>query len=112
MDTDQRKQLAERIIAARKERGWSQNRLAQEADVSPNTVLSIEQAKRVPQEGKLRAILNALGIEPLAANATLDLSDVPADAQMFVRVALQRLKVMDEPTRNRVLADLYPRLLL
>lgn len=111
MDIQQRQQLAERITTARKARGWSQERLAQEAGVSPNTILSLEKAKRGYQEGKLRAVLDALGLATPASNA-LDLEGVPADAQMFAKVALQRLTAMDDATRSRVLADLYPRLLL
>jgi hypothetical protein len=37
---------------------------------------------------------------------------VPEDARVFLKVAAQRLKVLPEDRRARVLADIYPRLLI
>lgn len=111
MDLEQRKQVGDRIAEARKGRGWSQKRLADEAGVSENTVLSIEQATRQAQPAKLRAVLTALGM-PEPIDGTMSMEGVPEDVRVFLRVAAQRLKVMDAPARARILADIYPRLLV
>lgn len=111
MDQNQLHQVGEKIKTARKERGWSQARLATEAGVSENTVLSVEQAQRTPQDAKLRAILDALELAA-PADGALDLEGVPEDIRIFLRVAAQRLKVLPEARRAVVLAHLYPVLLL
>lgn len=112
MDTEQREQVAEKIRATRKERGWSQARLAQEAGVSENTVLSIETGKRTPQEGKLRAILDALGLAT-PIDGSLDLEGVPEDVRIFFRVAAARFRAMtDADQRARALARMYPALIM
>ena len=110
MDEAQRKQLSERVKAARKERGWSQAALAREAGVSENTVISLEHGKRETQDGKLRAVLDALGMA-VPPDGALDLEGVPEDVRIFLKVAAQRLSVLDEDARARILADIYPRLL-
>jgi transcriptional regulator with XRE-family HTH domain len=110
MDEEQRAELAAQVREARKARGWSQARLADEAGVAENTVMHLEQAKKNTQPGNVRKILDALEIAPLAATA-LNLDDVPEDVQIFLRVAVQRLRVLGEGERQAVLTDLYPRLL-
>lgn len=111
MDQEQRTQLGGRIRQAREDKGWSQAKLASEAGVSENTILSIEGAKRTPQDSKLRAVLDALGMAT-PPNDVLDLEGVPEDVRIFLTVAALRLKVLNESQRNRVLSDIYPRLLL
>lgn len=110
MDQEQRERVAERVKEAREERGWSQARLADEAQVSENTVLSIEQAARKTQGGKLRRVLDALGIAG-PVDDSLDLDGVPEDVRIFLQVAAQRLKVETPDVRARILADVYPRFL-
>lgn len=110
MNDEQRAELAARVREARKNRGWSQARLANEAGVAENTVLQLEKGTRQTQPDKLRSILDALGITP--AETILDLAGAPDDVRIFLTVAAQRLRVMDEIDRQRVLNDLYPRLLL
>jgi transcriptional regulator with XRE-family HTH domain len=110
MDDQQRADLAAQVREARGQRGWSQARLASEAGVSENTVLKLEQGVRATQPAKVRQILDALGVAP--AMSVIELDGVPEDVQIFLTVAAQRLRVMDPADRNRVLADLYPRLLL
>lgn len=110
MEHEQRNEIAERILAARKSRGWSQRRLADEAGVAENTVIALEKGTRQPQEAKLRAVLSVLGmLEPI--DGVLSLDGVPEDVRVFLRVAALRLKEMDEAERARVLADMYPRLI-
>lgn len=111
MDEQQRAELAAKVKETRNARGWSQARLAQEAGVSENTVLKLEQGVRATQGTKVRQILDALGIAPLAK--VIDLEGVPEDVQIFLTVAALRLKAIgDDAVRQRVLNDLYPRLLL
>jgi transcriptional regulator with XRE-family HTH domain len=110
MDAVQREGVGARIAALRKERGWSQEKLAEEAGVSPRTVFSVEKGERSPQPAKLRAILDALDVaEP--QNGDLVIEGMPEDVAVFLRVAAQRLCVLDYPARSQVLADIYPRLL-
>lgn len=111
MDKQQRAEVGARVRQARKDRGWSQRDLAEEAGVTENTVTSIELAKRQPQPAKLRAVLDALDM-PTPIDDTLSMEGVPEDVRIFLVVAAQRLRVMDEATRNRVLTDIYPRLLV
>lgn len=110
MNQEQRAELAAQVKEARDQRGWSQARLATEARVSENTVMMLERGQRATQPAKVRAILDALEVEPLAS--AIELDGVPEDVRIFLTVAAQRLRVMEEGERQKVLTDLYPRLLL
>ncbi len=111
MDTVQRERVGARVTALRKERGWSQQRLAKEAGVSENTVLAVEKGTRQTQPDKLRRVLTALDV-PERREGDLMLVDLPEDLQIFLRVAAQRLKSVPEQDRQRMLSDIYPRLLV
>lgn len=112
MDDEQRKQVGEEVRAERKRRGWSQDELARRAGVSANTVLAIEKAKYSNGNlGKLRRVLDTLGLAPLGDQMCLDLTGLPQDVATFLRVAAPRLGVIDEQKRAVLLADLYPRIL-
>jgi transcriptional regulator with XRE-family HTH domain len=50
-----------RIRAARQALGWTQNELAQRANVSPRTIHAVEKGRPCRQATK-RQILNALGV--------------------------------------------------
>ncbi len=50
-----------RIRAARQAQGWTQNELAQRANVSPRTIHAVEKGRLCRQATK-RHILNALGV--------------------------------------------------
>ena len=110
MDEEQRAELAAQVREARTLRGWSQARLATEAGVSENTVMKLEQGARATQPAKVRQILDALGVAPVMS--VIELEGVPEDVRIFLTVAVQRLRLMEPEDRNRVLADLYPRLLI
>lgn len=110
MNEEQRAELAAQVRQTRTDLGWSQAVLAEQAGVSENTVMKLEQGARATQPAKVRQILDALGVVP--PMSVIDLEGVPKDVQIFLTVAAQRLKVMDPTDRNRVLADLYPRLLI
>lgn len=77
--------------------------------MSANTVGSLELGKHDTQGEKVRAILDALEIQPTAS--LIDLTDLPKDVQAFVRVFLKRVPLLDDSARGRVLADLYALLL-
>lgn len=110
MDAVQRKEVGARIAALRKERGWSQERLAKEAGVSARTVYSVEKGERDTQPAKQRAIFDALGVaEP--QDGDLVIEGMPDDVAIFLRVAAQRLSVLDYEARAQVLAKIYPQLL-
>jgi transcriptional regulator with XRE-family HTH domain len=110
MDAVQREGVGARIAELRKQRGWSQARLAEEAGVSARTVFSVEKGEREPHPSKLRAILDALGVaEPV--NREIVMEHMPEDVEIFVRVAVERLCVLDYRDRAEVLAALYPKLL-
>lgn len=110
MDEQQRAELAVEVREARNQRGWSQKKLATEAGVSENTVMWLEKGQRGTQPAKVRQILDALGVAP--AMSVIELDGVPEDVRIFLTVAAQRLSIMDPDDRNRVLADVYPRLLV
>jgi transcriptional regulator with XRE-family HTH domain len=111
MDAVQREGVGARIRALRKERGWSQDELAERAGVSARMVFSVEKGERIPQPKKLRAILDALGVAEPQDGDLLPLEGLPDDVAVFLRVASQRLCVLDEAERSRVLNELYPKLL-
>ena len=50
------------IRDARRERGWSQNRLSREAGIAPNTVTRIELGQKV-RPGSLAAVVRVLGVD-------------------------------------------------
>jgi transcriptional regulator with XRE-family HTH domain len=50
-----------RIRAARQALGWTQNELAEKANVSPRTIHAVEK-NRVCRQATKRQILNALGV--------------------------------------------------
>jgi transcriptional regulator with XRE-family HTH domain len=112
MDAVQRERVGARIRALRKERGWTQDELAEKAGVSSRTIFSVEKGAHVPQPAKLRAILDALDVaEPQDGGDLLSLEGMPEDVMIFLRVAAQRLCVLGEEERAQVLTALYPRLL-
>lgn len=111
MDTVQREGVGARIVALRDQKGWSQARLAKEAGVSENTVLSIEKGDKKNQPVKLRKVLDALGVPEQHQDGQIVIEGMPEDIAVFLRVAAQRLSVLNPDQRARILANLYPRLL-
>lgn len=69
--------IGARIRSARKARGWSQERLAQEAGVSPGTVSSVEAGNKV-RPGNLFSIRTALDI---TNDEPRNHSDLPSSVQ-------------------------------
>lgn len=68
--------IGKQVRAARKARGWTAARLAQEARIAPNTVGSIERGEGY-QDGKLAAVLKALDFTPQLSIGT----DYPDDVE-------------------------------
>jgi DNA-binding XRE family transcriptional regulator len=123
MDKQQHVQLAKAVKERRRALGWSQARLAEEAGVVENTVGAIEaparpnydwsKKPRVTQDGKLRPVLDALGLSMPANAAVISLDGVPDDVARFLKVAVNRLKnIEDADARARILADIYPRIIV
>ena len=110
MDAMQRENIGARIRALREERRWSQDELARAAGVSARTIFSAEKGERMPQPKKLRAILDALGVAE-QESGDIVIEGMPDDIAVFLHVAAQRLCVLDEDQRARVLAAIYPKLL-
>lgn len=108
----QRVQIGNRVRHARESLGWTQAALARRAGVSPNTVLAIENGKHMALAVKLRAVFDALGLSPLGDVTWLNADGVPADAQTFLTVAAARLAVLSEEHRMRLIARVYPMLLV
>lgn len=65
MAIEQTQELTNQLRRARKARGWSQSRLAEEAGLAPNTVSRLEAGEKV-RPGSLTAALAALGINHLS----------------------------------------------
>ena len=103
MDAQQRKQLGTQIRNAREAAGLSQARLAEIADMAPNTVGALENGKPVQAEtvGKVMA---ALGIEPAAEVARRQ--GMPSDVHLVTEVIGLWLYGMDEADRPAAVLDL------
>ena len=111
MDAEQRKQLGRRIAAARNERNWSQAKLADEAGVSENTVMTLESGARNTQGAKLQAVMDVLNLTT-RNEGIIQVEGLQEDARIFLTVAAKRLKAIeDDNKRARKLARLYPELL-
>ncbi len=84
MAIEQTQELVAQIRRARKARGWSQAKLAEEAGLAPNTVMRLESGERV-RPGSLTAALSALGIEHLS-DAAVAPSLLPSSVQLVLEV--------------------------
>lgn len=84
--------------------------MADEAGVTPNTVLGIEKGTRQTQSAKLIRVLTVLGMET-PPDDSLSLEGVPEDVRVFLNVVMARLKVLDEGERALILARIYPLLI-
>lgn len=111
MNTVQRESVGARVKALRLDRGWSQKRLGKEASVSENTVIAIEKGTKKTQPEKLRAVLDTLGVPLQQDDDQIVIQGMPEDIAVFLRVAAQRLSVLDPDRRARLLSEIYPRLL-
>ena len=111
MDIAQREQVGRRIAAARKERGWSQARLAEEAGVSENTVMTLESGSRATQAAKLHAVMEVLNLTT-RNEGVIQVEGLQEDSRIYLTVAAKRLAAIeDDDRRARLLARMYPAML-
>lgn len=102
MDKAQREQRAAQIRAERERRGLSQAALAELAEVAPNTVSAIENARGV-QVGSMGKVMNALQIEPISES--LARMDEPQD--IHLAVDLVRMWLEDVPAGEERHREVY-----
>lgn len=103
MDKAQRDQIGEQFKATRESLGWSLRRLADEANVSVNTVRSLEHGDPV-QPGSLGKIREALGIEPISEIVAR--AEEPADVHWTLDIVRMWLLGMDASERPAAAGDL------
>lgn len=58
------KRLGQNVVRLRKEKGWSQERLAFEAEVHRTYISEIERAKRNPTATMIEKLAKPLGVPP------------------------------------------------
>ena len=100
--------VAAQVTEARARLGWSQERLAREAGVAANTVVSVERGSHRTQARKLAAIRTALGLA--GPSLSLPLGDLPPDVRAFLRVAVRELSGLSEAERTRRMVRMFPML--
>lgn len=96
--------LVERVRRARKDRGWTQQQLAEAAGISLRTYQNFENRVGTPQSGNLRAILTAVGVEPIGeetADATRQ--TWPGDILVFLDMIGAYLATMSAEQRQQVM---------
>lgn len=96
MNRDERGELRERIKAALRERGWTQQQLADEAGVALATVNNFLRGVSVPQFEKLAAIQQALGVE---GDAGTTAESYPEDVKRFLLMMGAYLSLLPEEER-------------
>lgn len=97
MDTEQRRAVARQIREAREVRGWSPERMAEEAGLSDKTVRSLEAGNNV-RPGSLAKALEALDLEP--ESERIEREGVSSDVRLvldMVQVWLSRMSPEDRP---------------
>lgn len=95
MDAQQAARLGAQVRQARKRHPWTVRELAEAAGIAPNTVTAIEAGKNV-RPGNLRAVLDALGIDPLSSDDSASSADQDiALAQSIIAQWLRRQSADD-----------------
>lgn len=100
--------LRERVRERRRELGWTQQRVADEAGVSHRTYQGFESGQTTPQGGNLRAILRALGLDQEAAitAATEEhREEWPGDVRVFLDMIGAYLMTLEQGERDRYMYD-------
>jgi transcriptional regulator with XRE-family HTH domain len=100
--------LAGRVRSERRRRRWTQQELADAADVSLGTVSNFERRKSDPQAAHLRAILRALDIEAEGADwqVSQTRSGWPPDVRVFLDVMGVYLTALNDEKRESVIHNL------
>lgn len=101
-------ELADMVRTARKQKGWSQEDLAERADVTLGVVSTLERMKARPQLANRRRILRALDLaEPEASTGDDETARVwPRDVSIFVDVMGLALTSIPEAERAPVIHHL------
>lgn len=102
MDDKQAAALGAQVRQARKQHVWTVQELADRAGVAKNTVTAVELGRNV-RPGNLRAVLDALGIEPLVTEVK---DGYPEDVQLILDVIGQWLRAKDEDQRTNAIRKL------
>lgn len=97
MDEQQRKGIGRQISEARELRGWSPDRLAEEADLSVKTVRKLEIGE-VTRPGSLGKVRDALGLEPEAERTDREMDSV--DVHAFIETVRYVLNTIPEEERK------------
>jgi transcriptional regulator with XRE-family HTH domain len=95
--------IASEVRRARKERGWSQNALAEQADISVNYVSLIERAEQIPSVEVLLRLAATLRTTLVALLSEAP-GDVEADPWLAETTAI--LRALHEDARPMVLGML------
>jgi len=100
--------LADLVRTTRKQRGWSQQDLAERAGVTLGVISTLERMKAKPQLANRRRILRALGVEEPEASAADDDSarNWPRDVSVFVDVMGLALSSIPEAERAQAIHHL------
>lgn len=100
--------LATAVRSARKRKGWSQQELADDAQVSLGVVNNLERQKTRPQPGNLGAILRALDLELEDVRAPVEDEDArhwPRDIAVVLDVmGMYLLSIPEEKRSDEILA--------
>ena len=100
MDERQAARIGAQVRQARKRNALTVHDLAEKAGVAPNTVTRVELGRSV-RPGNLRAILDALRIDPMA-----DSDDVAQDVELAQSVISQWLRHQPETRRREMIGRL------
>jgi transcriptional regulator with XRE-family HTH domain len=110
MDAEQRRQVASQIRQARKQQRYTQKQLAEKADVSLRMITDLETGQRLPQDGTLSRIIDALDMPrpddiretwPPEVRVFLDM----IGAWLSARPEAERLSIIRAWTRRLVGGD-------
>ena len=76
--------VLQRLAELQKQHGWSDYRIAKEADLSPNTVSNIYRRNNIPSMTTLEALCNAFGISMAQFFADDDMIEVTPEIKELV----------------------------
>lgn len=96
----------QRVRAERKKRGWSQQELADRANVSVRTVQMFEGGKSTGTPANRRAVLDALGIANNNGTAAETRAGWPEPVKIFLDMLGAYLMTFPEERRLDVMHDL------
>ena len=93
LSKDERADLARQVEPIRRDRGLTQQQLADLAGVNRSTIVSMERGGE-PQAGKLRLVLEALGVD-------LDVVEFDEQTQMWLSIMGNLIKAIPSDRRQK-----------